>query len=140
MKLPALSLLAVVLLVPRLGSAAVKFDSAIAPAAFAAKDIETAFAATGQTTSTVNLELDVTLAAQAYATIDFWRRVMRHAKDRGIEVHFITWSIWMNSLAPAGWYRRQENLQGDAGLYGINNDQTNPAPLLTSALVCASSS
>jgi hypothetical protein len=58
--------------------------------------------------------------------IDFWRRVMRHAKDRGIEVHVVTWNIWMNSLAPAGWYRGQENLKGDEGLYGINNDQTNP--------------
>ena len=58
--------------------------------------------------------------------IDFWRRVMRHAKDRSIEVHFVTWNIWMNSLAPAGWYRQQQNLKGDAGLYGVNNDQTNP--------------
>ncbi len=58
--------------------------------------------------------------------IDHWRRVMRHAKDRGIDIYFITWNVWMNSLAPAGWYRSQENLQGTAGLYGINNDQTNP--------------
>ena len=58
--------------------------------------------------------------------IAFWQRVMRYAKDRGIDVYFITWNIWMNSLAPAGWYRSQENLKGEAGLYGINNDQTNP--------------
>lgn len=57
--------------------------------------------------------------------IQFWRDVMAYAKDRGVEVYFITWNIWMNSLAPPGWYRQQENLKGDEGKYGINNDQTN---------------
>ena len=58
--------------------------------------------------------------------IEFWREVMTYAKNRGVEVYFITWNIWMNSLAPPGWYREQENLKGDEGKYGINNDQTNP--------------
>ena len=58
--------------------------------------------------------------------IDFWRQVMRHAKDRGIDVYFVTWNIWMNSVAPPGWYRQQATKDGDAGKYGINNDQENP--------------
>lgn len=57
--------------------------------------------------------------------IEFWREVMAYAKNRGVEVYFITWNIWMNSLAPPGWYREQENLKGTEGKYGINNDQTN---------------
>ncbi|RXP62694.1 carbohydrate-binding family 6 protein [Lutibacter sp. HS1-25] len=58
--------------------------------------------------------------------ITFWREVMSYAKNRGVDVYFITWNIWMNSLAPSGWYRSQENLKGNEGKYGINNDQTNP--------------
>lgn len=58
--------------------------------------------------------------------IQFWRDVMKYAKDRGVEVYFITWNIWMNSIAPPGWYREQENKKGMEGKYGINNDQENP--------------
>jgi len=58
--------------------------------------------------------------------IQFWRDVMKYAKDRGVEVYFITWNIWMNSIAPPGWYREQENKKGTEGKYGINNDQENP--------------
>ncbi len=59
--------------------------------------------------------------------IEYWRKVMRYAKDRGVEVYFITWNIWMNSIATPGWYREQENKKGDiTGKYGINNDQENP--------------
>lgn len=58
--------------------------------------------------------------------IEFWREVMAYAKNRGVDVYFITWNIWLNSLAPPGWYRRQENLKGDEGKYGVNNDQNNP--------------
>ncbi len=58
--------------------------------------------------------------------IIFWQNVMRYAKDRGVKVYFITWSIWMNSIAPTGWYRNQENKKGTKGKYGINNDQENP--------------
>jgi len=58
--------------------------------------------------------------------IQFWRDVMKYAKERGVEVYFITWNIWMNSIAPPGWYREQANLKGTEGKYGINNDQTNP--------------
>lgn len=58
--------------------------------------------------------------------IQFWRDVMKYAKERGVEVYFITWNIWMNSIAPPGWYREQENKKGTEGKYGINNDQENP--------------
>lgn len=58
--------------------------------------------------------------------IIFWKNVMSYAKDRGVKVYFITWSIWMNSIAPTGWYRNQENKKGTEGKYGINNDQENP--------------
>ena len=42
--------------------------------------------------------------------IAFWRKVMKHAKDRGIGVYFITWNVLTN---------------GTFGKYGINNDQDN---------------
>ena len=42
--------------------------------------------------------------------IAFWRRVMKHAKNRGIDVYFITWNVLTN---------------GTFGKYGINNDQDN---------------
>ncbi len=58
--------------------------------------------------------------------IQFWRDVMKYANDRGVEVYFITWNIWMNSIAPPGWYREQANKKGTEGKYGINNDQENP--------------
>lgn len=43
--------------------------------------------------------------------IAFWRRVMRHARNRGIEVYFITWNVLTN---------------GTQGKYGITNEQDNP--------------
>jgi len=43
--------------------------------------------------------------------IDFWRRVMRHARQRGIEVYFITWNVLTN---------------GTQGKYGITDEQDNP--------------
>jgi len=43
--------------------------------------------------------------------IEFWRRVMRYARDRGIEVYLFTWNIFV-------W--------GAEGKYGITSDQSNP--------------
>jgi len=43
--------------------------------------------------------------------IEFWRRVMRHAKDRGVDIYFITWNVLMNSAE---------------GKYGITDEQHNP--------------
>lgn len=58
--------------------------------------------------------------------IAYWQKVMRYAKERGVDVYFVTWNIWMNSIAPSGWYREQQNKKGAEGKYGINNDQENP--------------
>ena len=58
--------------------------------------------------------------------IAFWRKVTRHARERGIDVYFITWNVKLNSVAPPGWYREQNLKMGDRGKYGINNDQENP--------------
>ncbi|MCX5673421.1 MAG: carbohydrate-binding family 6 protein, partial [Planctomycetota bacterium] len=46
--------------------------------------------------------------------IEFWRRIMRHAKDRGIDVYFITWNVLTNSAT---------------GKHGITNAQDNPATI-----------
>jgi hypothetical protein len=43
--------------------------------------------------------------------IRFWRDVMQHARNRGIEVYVITWNLFTF---------------GAAGKYGITTDQTNP--------------
>jgi len=43
--------------------------------------------------------------------IEFWRGVMQYAKDRGIDIYFITWNVIMNSVE---------------GKYGITNEQDNP--------------
>ena len=44
----------------------------------------------------------------------FWRRIMRHAKDRGIDIYFITWNVLTNSAT---------------GKHGITNAQDNPATI-----------
>ena len=46
--------------------------------------------------------------------IAFWRRVMAYAKDRGIDIYFITWNIWTH---------------GAEGKYGITPSQTNDATI-----------
>jgi hypothetical protein len=46
--------------------------------------------------------------------IEFWRRVMQYACDRGIEVYLFTWNIFV-------W--------GAEGKYGITSDQSNPATI-----------
>lgn len=43
--------------------------------------------------------------------IHFWQQVFRYAKDRGIDVHLITWSIYTNGIN---------------GAYGINDRIDNP--------------
>ncbi len=42
--------------------------------------------------------------------IDFWRKVMQYARNRGIDIYFITWNIIMNSVE---------------GKYGITTEQDN---------------
>jgi len=60
--------------------------------------------------------------------IDFWRRVMRYARGRGIEVYFITWNVCLNSVAPPGGLRRGSGPQAAAagGKYGVTESMTNP--------------
>ncbi len=43
--------------------------------------------------------------------INFWRRVMQHARDRGIDVYFITWNVIVNAAE---------------GKHGITAEQDNP--------------
>jgi hypothetical protein len=54
--------------------------------------------------------------------IVFWQKVMKHAKNRGIDVYFITWNICLNGAAVPG-----SNIEvGDEkGKYGISNDYQN---------------
>ncbi|AUP80499.1 carbohydrate-binding family 6 protein [Flavivirga eckloniae] len=54
--------------------------------------------------------------------IVFWQKVMRHAKNRGIDVYFITWNICLNGASPPGPNSENEGL---IGKYGITNDYKN---------------
>ncbi len=56
--------------------------------------------------------------------IAFWRRVMRHAKERGIDIYFITWNVCLNSVAPPGRNRENPDVR-PTGKYGISNDLDN---------------
>ena len=46
--------------------------------------------------------------------VAFWRRVMKHARDRGIDVYVITWNVLTNSAG---------------GKHGIDDRQDNPATI-----------
>ncbi len=54
--------------------------------------------------------------------IVFWQKVMKHAKNRGIDVYFITWNICLNGAAVPGpnW-----EVGDKKGKYGISNDYKN---------------
>ncbi len=69
-------------------------------------------------TDMVNPDVLADLETVRRMTIDekiaYWRRVMRHACDRGIEVYLFTWNIFV-------W--------GAEGKHGISRDQTNPITL-----------
>ncbi len=54
--------------------------------------------------------------------IVFWQKVMKHAKNRGINIYFITWNICLNGASPPGPNRENE---GQIGKYGITNDYKN---------------
>ncbi|GAJ19343.1 unnamed protein product, partial [marine sediment metagenome] len=61
--------------------------------------------------------------------IAYWRKVMRYAKDRGIDIYFITWNICMNSVAPPGddkSIKGKPTEQKPKGKYGVTNEQDNP--------------
>ncbi|RME69665.1 MAG: hypothetical protein D6781_08090, partial [Verrucomicrobia bacterium] len=65
--------------------------------------------------------------------IAFWRKVMRHARDRGVDVYFITWNICLNGAAHPvpPYYRTYANSIPDEqpGKYGITHDVHNPATI-----------
>lgn len=50
--------------------------------------------------------------------ISYWRRVMQHAADRGIDLYFITWNICPNSVA--------QPVNPNYRTYGINVDREEP--------------
>lgn len=65
--------------------------------------------------------------------ITFWRAVMRYARERGIDVYFITWNIAPNAVArpvPA-YYRTYANAvpNEQPGKYGVTHDVHNPATI-----------
>lgn len=60
--------------------------------------------------------------------IEYWRKVMRYAKGRGMEIYFITWNVCMNSVAPPLKDKSERKIQYELkGKYGVSNSQTNPA-------------
>lgn len=65
--------------------------------------------------------------------IEFWRRVMRHARDRGIDVYWITWNICLNSVARPvhDYYRTYGTRVPDEqpGKYGVTHDINNPVTI-----------
>jgi hypothetical protein len=50
--------------------------------------------------------------------ISFWKRVMQHARDRGIDLYFITWNICPNSVA--------QPVKEGYRTYGINVSEESP--------------
>lgn len=62
--------------------------------------------------------------------IAFWRKVMRHAKQRGIDVYFITWNICANSVAKPvpPFYRTYDIDPWDEppGKHGISHQADDP--------------
>lgn len=59
--------------------------------------------------------------------ISFWQKVMRHAKNRGIDIYFITWNIAPNAVAnPVDAFYKcwlwKEPLEEDPGKYGVSHD------------------
>jgi len=62
--------------------------------------------------------------------IAFWQKVMKHAKDRGIDVYFFTWNVCPNAAANPvePFYRtyKQPMWKEKPGKYGITNQMDNP--------------
>jgi len=57
------------------------------------------------------IDLEVVCRLNMDEKIAFWREVMQHARDRGIEVYWFTWNLYA---------------YGAAGKHGITHDQTDP--------------
>lgn len=62
--------------------------------------------------------------------IAFWKKVMDHAKNRGIDIYFFTWNVCPNSVAKPvePFYRTyaQDLWDEEPGKYGITNQMNNP--------------
>lgn len=62
--------------------------------------------------------------------IDFWQKVMAHAKDRGIDIYFITWNICPNSVAqPVEPFHKTFGIkiwEEAGGKHGITHQMDNP--------------
>ena len=62
--------------------------------------------------------------------IEFWQRVMKYAKRRGIETYLITWNICPNSVAqPVHAYHKTYGIKlwdEKPGKYGISHQMNNP--------------
>ncbi len=66
--------------------------------------------------------------------IAFWRKVMAYAKDRGIDIYFITWNICPNSVAQPvdpGYksWQTTRDYKEKPGKYGITQNISNPKTL-----------
>ena len=70
--------------------------------------------------------------------IAFWRRVMRYARDRGIDVYFITWNVLVNSVeGKHGIDERQDNPKTIAYLRECTREMIETYPDLTGLGVTA---
>ncbi len=63
--------------------------------------------------------------------IKFWRKVLQHAENRGIDVYFINWNICPNSVAQPvqPYYRTYDNAittNEPKGKYGVTHEIDNP--------------
>jgi len=81
-------------------------------------------------TSNVMANLKTVKTISIEEKIAFWRRVMRHARERGIDVYWITWNVAPNSVAQPvePFYKtfgiNMENEQ--PGKHGITHQMDNP--------------
>ncbi len=65
--------------------------------------------------------------------IEFWQKVMRYAKNRGIDIYFFNWNLCANGAAkplPPMYRTYNQPMWDEApGKYGINNQMDNPVNL-----------
>lgn len=84
----------------------------------------------GLVTTNVMQKLEVIKQISIDEKIAFWQKVMRHARDRGIEIYWINWNICPNSVAPPvkPFYKTYEiNMhEYETGKHGITYEISNP--------------
>lgn len=83
--------------------------------------------------SNVLSNLDTIIRISIDEKILFWQKVMQYAKDRGIDIYWITWNICPNSVAlpvEPGYKTFGINMQEEAaGKHGITHQIDNPITL-----------